>query len=93
MTITITATILPTAAGTVVTNQGTISFDGDGNGSNESSATTDDPNATGTNNPTSFVVGSDITQVPTLGPLGLILLFVALAGTALLVLRRRRQIG
>ncbi len=92
VTITITATILPSAAGTVVTNQGTINFDGDGDNVNESVATTDDPGATGSNNPTSFVVGSDITQVPTLSTFGLIMLFVTLAGAALLFLRRR-QVG
>ena len=43
VTITITATILPTAAGTTVSNQGTISYDSDGNGTNDATAQTDDP--------------------------------------------------
>lgn len=57
VTITITATInTTTLPGTVVTNQGSIAFDSDGNGSNESTTTTDDPAAAGTNDPTSFTV-------------------------------------
>ena len=57
VTITISATIAAsTAAGTVVTNQGTASFDADGNGTNESSALTDDPGVAGPSNPTSFTV-------------------------------------
>ncbi|HSD65976.1 MAG TPA: M12 family metallo-peptidase [Vicinamibacteria bacterium] len=45
-----------TAAGTVVSNQGTVRYDGDGNGTNESSALTDDPGQAGAANPTAFTV-------------------------------------
>ena len=55
VTITIQATINNAAAGTTITNQGSIAYDADGNGSNEASALTDDPNVSGANNPTSFV--------------------------------------
>src|SRR6185436_11548899 len=64
VTITITATILPSAAGTTVSNQGTISYDADGNGTNESTAQTDDPGAPGTGNPTSVqVTGGPVSPV------------------------------
>ena len=61
VTITITATInTTTLPGTVVTNQGSIAFDSDGNGSNESATTTDDPAVAGTNDPTSFTVKASL---------------------------------
>ena len=43
-------------AGTV-SNQGTISYDTDGNGTNDATAQTDDPAVAGAANPTAFVVG------------------------------------
>ena len=57
VTITITATINAGTQGTTITNQGTVSYDADGNGTNESSKATDDPGAPGGNDPTSFIVG------------------------------------
>jgi uncharacterized repeat protein (TIGR01451 family) len=60
VTITITATIHAGTAGTTITNQGSISYDADVNGTNESSTTTDDPAVAGTNNPTSFTVHAAI---------------------------------
>jgi uncharacterized repeat protein (TIGR01451 family) len=56
VTITITATILPAAAGTTVNNQGTIRYDSDGNGSNDATALTDDPGQGGASDPTGFAV-------------------------------------
>ncbi len=58
VTITITATINAGTGGTTISNQGTVSFDADGNGTNESTALTDDPAVAGATNPTSFVVQS-----------------------------------
>ena len=57
VTITITATINAGTQGTTITNQGTVNYDADGNGTNESSKATDDPGAPGGNDPTSFIVG------------------------------------
>jgi uncharacterized repeat protein (TIGR01451 family) len=94
VTITITATILPAAAGTTVSNQATISFDSDANGTNDSTAQTDDPAVAGTANPTAIqVAGGTVPppQVPTLSSLGLVLLALALAGLALAMMRRRRS--
>ncbi len=90
VTITIHATILPAALGSSVSNQGTIAYDADGNGTNEATAQTDDPGAPGTADPTSFMVAGT-PQVPTLSPLGLLLLAVILAGLGLALMKRRRQ--
>jgi uncharacterized repeat protein (TIGR01451 family) len=57
VTITINATLdAAVAAGTVVSNQGTVNFDADGNGSNEASAVSDDPGVGGASDPTTFTV-------------------------------------
>ena len=58
-TITIGATVgTSIAGGTVVSNQGTVSFDADGNGTNEAGGVTDDPAVAGAGNPTSFTVNA-----------------------------------
>jgi uncharacterized repeat protein (TIGR01451 family)/fimbrial isopeptide formation D2 family protein len=91
VTITITATILPAAAGTSVSNQGAIAFDGDGNGSNESSALTDDPDLPGGGDPTSFLVeGVPVLEIPTLSTVGLLLLALILVVLGFVRLVRRR---
>ena len=56
VTITITATINAGTQGSTISNQGTVSFDADGNGTNESTALTDDPTVAGPASATSFVV-------------------------------------
>jgi uncharacterized repeat protein (TIGR01451 family) len=57
VTVTIQATVKPgTAPYTIVSNQGTIRFDADGNGTNESTVLTDDPSLPGVSDPTNFVV-------------------------------------
>jgi uncharacterized repeat protein (TIGR01451 family) len=89
VTITITAIVNTGTAGSTISNQGTVFFDADGNGTNESSILTDDPGTAAANDPTSFAVAS-IAQVPTLSELGLALLALLLASGALLVMRRRR---
>ncbi len=88
VTLTIVATIKPGSSGQTITNQGTINFDADGNGTNESSALTDDPGVAGAANPTSFAA-LVITQVPTLGAVGLTLLIAALGAAAFTALRKR----
>ncbi len=73
VTITITATINAGTQGTTLSNQGVVSFDGDGNGTNEASAMTDDPGVAGGANATSFAVRSTAitatktVSVPSLG--------------------------
>lgn len=90
VTITITATIKPGTRGSQIINQGTVSFDADGNGTNEASSFTDDPGAPGAINPTVFLVGGTAVDIPTLSGIGFTLLFVVLAGFGAVVLRRRR---
>jgi len=64
VTVTIQATIkATTAGGTSVSNQGTVRYDADGNGSNEASALTDDPAQPGVADPTTFSVGLDFYTV------------------------------
>jgi uncharacterized repeat protein (TIGR01451 family) len=57
VTVTITATVNAVPGGTVIANQGTVLFDADVNGSNESSGLTDDPSLGGSSDPTRFTVG------------------------------------
>ncbi len=90
VTITITATIKPGTRGSQIVNQGIVSFDADGNGTNESTALTDDPSAAGATNPTPFLVGGSAIDIPTVSGIGFALLFVLLAGFGAFVLHRRR---
>jgi len=90
VTITITATILPAANGVSVSNQASVAFDADGNGSNESSALSNDPRQAGSNNPTIIVV-ADTRVIPAVSPLGLALLALMLAAFTVLVGRRIRS--
>jgi len=89
VTIDIEATVNGVAPGTVVTNQGDIFFDGDGNGTNESQAVTDDPAQPGATDPTVFTV-EEQRAIPTLGATGRLILFVLLAGIGIAILSWRR---
>lgn len=64
VTITINATINNTLG--TVSNQGTATFDADGNGSNESTVTTDDPGVAGAANATVFAIGGSLLAIPAL---------------------------
>ncbi|MGZ7033252.1 MAG: hypothetical protein ACXVIJ_14925, partial [Thermoanaerobaculia bacterium] len=89
VTITIQATIkLTVTAGTTVMNQGTISFDADGNGTNEASGVTDDPGQTGSANQTPFVVAAPVAAVPALDGLALAALAMMLAAMGVVLLKR-----
>jgi uncharacterized repeat protein (TIGR01451 family) len=90
VTITIRAVVNHGTAGQSISNQGTIFYDADGNGTNESSILTDDPNVPGASDPTTFQVAA-IAQVPTLSEAGFAILALLLASGALLTLRRRRE--
>jgi uncharacterized repeat protein (TIGR01451 family) len=85
--ITIAATVKASVpVGAVVTNQGTLAYDGDGNGSNEATALTDDPTKPGEQDATAFEV-VDL-PVPALGPAASIVLVLLLAVTTAVLLRR-----
>jgi uncharacterized repeat protein (TIGR01451 family) len=90
VTITITATITG-AIGSNISNQGTVSFDADLNGSNETTVQTDDPAVGGAADPTVFQVQpAAIAQVPTVSPFGLTVLALGLLAAAWSILRRRK---
>jgi uncharacterized repeat protein (TIGR01451 family) len=90
VTITIDANIDSNViGGSTITNQGTINFDADGNGSNESTTLTDNP-ATGTAlDGTAIVVLGIATPVPGMSDWSRLLLMAALALAAGLAMRRR----
>jgi uncharacterized repeat protein (TIGR01451 family) len=94
VTITITATIdAGVAPGTTISNQGTIAFDADGNGTNEASAVTDNPSTGAGGDATPIVVTGGPqppTEIPTLDTVGLALLALLLAMGGALRLRRRQ---
>lgn len=95
VTITIVATIEAGTVGTTISNQATIHYDSDGNGSNESTAVSDDPVPAGPDDPTDLVVleGVPPAEIPTLTSLGAGLFALALALLAALALRRRQTLG
>jgi uncharacterized repeat protein (TIGR01451 family) len=91
VTITITATIQSVPVGTVVTNQGNISYDGNGDGTNESSGQTDDPATVGGANPTTFTVGAapaGLADIPTITWVGITMLTTLLAALGIALARR-----
>jgi uncharacterized repeat protein (TIGR01451 family) len=96
VTITIHATIdANVVPGTTISNQGTIAYDADGNGTNEARATTDNPAVGGPTDPTNFQVqpGVAVPTVPTLDGAGLLLLALLLAMGGAVMLRRRRSVS
>jgi uncharacterized repeat protein (TIGR01451 family) len=68
VTITITATINAGTSGQTISNQGTINYDVEDNGSNESSGVTDDPGTISPDDPTSFTVGAAMPVPQLLAP-------------------------
>ncbi len=68
VTITIDATIDPGTEGAVISNQGTVNYDADANGTNEISALTDDPGQPGASDATVLFVGSGAVDFFTLPP-------------------------
>jgi len=88
VSITISAQIDPLiAAGALISNQGTIRYDADGNGSNEATGSTDDAAMVGPNNATVFVVGVNSVPVPLLDPRVLAALALLLVGLGLMTMR------
>lgn len=88
VTISIQARIATTAAGTLISNQGTAYFDADGDGTNESSTLTDDPALPGAADPTVFRA-EDPAAIPATSTAGLALLGLLVALGAGLLLRSR----
>jgi len=91
VTLTIQATIKTGFALTTVTNQGSVSFDADLDGTNETTVQTDDPAQGGAADPTSFVVQpAAIAEIPTLSEWGLMALGLGLMLAAVSLLQRKR---
>jgi|CXWL01.1.fsa_nt_gi uncharacterized repeat protein (TIGR01451 family) len=91
VTLTIVATIdADVAPGTTITNQGTMAYDANGDGSNEATGVTDDPGVGGGNDATLFQVvnGQAIVEVPTLDAVGLVFVALLLGLGGLARLRR-----
>ncbi|MFN7989493.1 MAG: lamin tail domain-containing protein [Thermoanaerobaculia bacterium] len=90
VTVTVTATIPATAtAGTTISNQATVSYDADGNGTNEATAVSDNPATGAAGDPTAFVLSAEAVVIPTLQGLGLGLLAALVALGGVLLLGRR----
>lgn len=89
VTITIPATIPSSAAGQTISNQGTVHYDSDNDGTNDATSQTDAPGGT-VGDPTVFVAGAP-PMVPTLSDFGLALLALLVGAAAVATLRRRRQ--
>ena len=87
MTITITAAVGAVAFGTTISNQGPISYDATGGGTNGATRLTDDPAAAGASDPTVFLV-ADPTAIPGLQLPGLVALILLTGLAAAFALRR-----
>lgn len=85
--ITLEATINPGTVGQMVSNQGTVFFDPDLDGINDTSAPTDDPSTPLLDDPTVFQVGG-LLEIPTLSEQGLGMLALLLAAVAMARMRR-----
>ena len=92
VTITIQARINNGTSGQTVSNQGSISFDGNGDGTNDTTGATDDPASPAAGDATAFAVGLPVAVIPTLSEIGFAALAVLLAGAALVLMRRRRTV-
>ena len=90
VTVTISAAVpLDAVVGTTISNQATVSYDADGDGTNETVGVSDDPATTSAGDATVFAVsdaGSSVATIPVLDGVGLGLLaaLVALGGALLL---------
>jgi uncharacterized repeat protein (TIGR01451 family) len=91
VTITITATVNAGTTGQTISNQGSTSFDSNGDGTNDTAGSTDNPATPAAGDPTSVVVaGVPVAEIPTLSEMGFAALALLLAGAALILMRRRR---
>ncbi|MFA6956702.1 MAG: DUF11 domain-containing protein [Thermoanaerobaculia bacterium] len=88
VTITINATIkTAVAVGTIVTNQASLSWDGDSDGTNDATGVSDDPATGAPGDGTAFAVAA-VPAIPVAGPLGLAIMASLLALVGVVTLRR-----
>lgn len=91
VTIKIKATVNFGTAGTIICNQASGSFDRDGNGTNETSVLSDDPERPGAEDPCCFyVVNNPLPDIPTLSVVAALALVLLLAALAVRRLRAAR---
>lgn len=88
VTVTLEADVLA-PPGTEISNQAIVRYDSDNDGSNDTTAPSDDPTSTASGDATLFVVGAIVLEIPTLGEWGLNLLTLGLLVSAAAILRRR----
>jgi len=88
VTITIDATIGSGLGSSMISNQGTIYYDANGDGTNESQRLTDDPTTGGLDDPTILLL---LSSIPTLSTVGIVLLVLVLATLGLAALQRQRE--
>jgi uncharacterized repeat protein (TIGR01451 family) len=84
VTITIQALVNTGTSGTTIANQATVSYDSDGNGTNDATRVSDDPSTAAPSDPTAFVV---VGIVPALSRMMMLLLAVVLAALALALMK------
>jgi uncharacterized repeat protein (TIGR01451 family) len=84
VTITIQALVNNGTSGTTIANQASVSYDSDGNGTNDATRLSDDPSTAAPSDPTAFVV---VGIVPTLSRTMMLLLAFALAALALAMMK------
>ncbi|AVP95830.1 hypothetical protein C7S18_00825 [Ahniella affigens] len=89
VTITIQAQVASTADGPIA-NQGTLSYDANADGSNDTIAPTDDPTRPGVNNPTVFNLPPRV-PIPALTPMLAVGLLILIALTGAWTVRMRRH--
>jgi uncharacterized repeat protein (TIGR01451 family) len=80
--------------GTVISNQGTVNYDSNGDGINDAQKLTDDPATPPIGDPTVLITASPAplqAQVPAVTPLGLIALVSALSAIAAVTITRRKR--
>lgn len=89
VTITIKAQVSPQVTpNTTISNQAALSFDTDGNGTNETAVVSDDPVQPGSADATDFIVLADPVPIPTLGQLALLMMAMMLVLMAVAKVRK-----
>jgi uncharacterized repeat protein (TIGR01451 family) len=84
VTITIQALVNTGTSGTTIANQATVSYDSDGNGTNDATRLSDDPSTAAPSDPTAFVV---VGIAPALSRMMMLLLAGVLAALALALMK------
>lgn len=84
VTITIQALVKNGTSGTTIANQASVSYDSDGNGTNDATRLSDDPSTAAPSDPTAFAV---VGIVPALSRMMMFLLAVVLAALALALMK------